>query len=177
MYRTSPDPERLFAWVALMHAQAAVAEAMDADLQREAGLPLSWVEVMHRLSRAPADGVRMQDLARTVLLSKSGLTRLADRMEQAGLLRRAACADDRRGTYAALTEKGRRALQRAVPAFHRSVHRHFGRYLADPDIRALDRVLWKLLVGHGHAEWCSEAAGTQPRFAYGRAHRAPAGAV
>ena len=76
----------LTAWIALVEAHAAAVESVEADLVREAGMPLSWHEVLVRLSRSDERSMRMQELAKAVLLSKSGLTRLADRMETAGLI-------------------------------------------------------------------------------------------
>ena len=100
----------LTAWIALVEAHAAAVESVEADLVREAGLPLSWHEVLVRLSRTEEQSMRMQELAKAVLLSKSGLTRLADRMEAAGLIERTACDSDRRGTWAVITPKGRETL-------------------------------------------------------------------
>ena len=96
--------------MALVEAHAAAVESVEADLVRDTGLPLSWHEVLVRLSAAEEESMRMHELARAVLLSKSGLTRLADRMEAAGLIDRTACDSDRRGTWAVITPKGREAL-------------------------------------------------------------------
>src|SRR5438045_7775862 len=106
MEERNPD-SGLAAWIALIEAHAAAVESVEADLVRDAGLPLSWHEVLARLARSEGGAMRMQELARSVLLSKSGLTRLADRMETAGLIERSACESDRRGTNAVITDKGR----------------------------------------------------------------------
>ena len=81
------------AWIALLQAQAAVVDGVEAELVAECDLPLAWHEVLVRLDRAEIGGMRMQELAHAVLLSKSGLTRLADRMEAAGLI--SMCAQPR----------------------------------------------------------------------------------
>src|SRR3954449_7705028 len=121
----------LQAWIALVEAHAAAVESVEADLVRDTGLPLSWHEVLVRLSRTDEGSLRMQELAKAVLLSKSGLTRLADRMEAAGLIERTACDSDRRGTWAVITPKGREALANATPAFLAAVDRHFAGHLSD----------------------------------------------
>jgi DNA-binding MarR family transcriptional regulator len=144
----------LTAWLALVEAHAAAVESVESDLVREAGLPLSWHEVLVRLSRAEDGAMRMQELARSVLLSKSGLTRLADRMEAAGLIERSACASDRRGTYAVITPKGRKALADATPSFLAAVDRHFAGHLDEAEIESVARSLRKVThaVGAGQCE-------------------------
>jgi DNA-binding MarR family transcriptional regulator len=138
----------LTAWMALVEAHAAAVESVEADLVRETGLPLSWHEVLVRLAGADESSMRMQELAKAVLLSKSGLTRLADRMEAAGLIERSACDSDRRGTWAVITDKGREALGNATPSFLAAVDRHFAGHLADDEIRAVASSLQK--VTHAH---------------------------
>jgi DNA-binding MarR family transcriptional regulator len=114
----------LAAWASLVHTHATVVEAVEERLMAEAGLPLPWHEVLVRVSRAGKELMRMQELARSVLLSKSGLTRLADRMEQAGLIQRRACPSDRRGVFIGITDRGREALDRAGPVFLAAVREH-----------------------------------------------------
>ena len=114
----------LAAWATLVHAHASVVEAVEERLMGEAGLPLPWHEVLVRVSRAGQQMMRMRELARSVLLSKSGLTRLADRMEQAGLIERRACPSDRRGIFIGITDRGREALARAEPVFLAAVREH-----------------------------------------------------
>ena len=89
------NEERMAAWMALMQAHAAVVAGLEDKLVKDRGLPLSWHEVLVHLAAAPDGKLRMQDLARSVLLSKSGVTRLVDRMEESGLVERTACASDR----------------------------------------------------------------------------------
>ena len=151
----------LMAWMALVEAHAAAVESVEADLVRDTGLPLSWHEVLVRLSRAEEGSMRMQELARAVLLSKSGLTRLADRMEAAGLIERTACDSDRRGTWAVVTPKGRRALAEATPSFLAAVDRHFAGHLSDREIDAVAAGLRKVTHAHG-AESCEPEDVTRP---------------
>jgi DNA-binding MarR family transcriptional regulator len=148
---TTLDQDRMAAWVTLLEARAAVAGVLEDELQGSIGLPLSWHEVLIRLAAEPDGRLRMQDLARSVLLSKSGVTRLIDRMHEAGLVVRDSCASDRRVVYAMITAKGRRTLERALPAFVRGFNRSFARHLSDSDTRALRSGLGKVLSGNGRS--------------------------
>src|SRR4051794_35384987 len=148
-------------WLALVQAHAAAVESGEADLLRGTCLPRAWHEVLVRLSGRDEGSLRMQELARAVLLSKSGLTRLADRMEAAGFIERTACDSDRRGTWAVITPKGREALSNATPAFLAAVDRHFAGHLSDGEIEAVAASLRKVTHAHG-AESCSPEVITDP---------------
>lgn len=121
------DP-RITAFGLLLEAHASVLAAVSRDLETDSGLPVSWFEVLVRVSRSPDQRLRMSELATQVLLSTSGLTRLVDRLDDAGLIRREACPSDRRGAFAVLTEEGRQTLEKAMPAHLESL----GRHLVDP---------------------------------------------
>jgi len=140
------------AWMTLLQAHAAVVAALGEKLERERGLPLSWYEVLIQLAAAPEGKLRMQDLARSVLLSKSGVTRLVDRMEQMGLVERSACTSDRRVIYAGISERGRTKLRESLPVFVEGFEEHFARFLSESDARALRASLRKVLGGHGYQE-------------------------
>jgi DNA-binding MarR family transcriptional regulator len=120
--------ERLAAWRAIVGAHARVSLALERDLLAEHGLPLSEYEVMVQLLDAPDRRLRMTDLADRVLLSRSGLTRLVDRMERDGRVLRQHCDDDGRGTYAVLTTEGTRRLRAASGTYFRGLRTH----LVDP---------------------------------------------
>jgi DNA-binding MarR family transcriptional regulator len=106
-------PEELTAWRGFLRAHTALTRALDAQLAARHGLPLSSYEVLLFLADAPEGRMRMSELARSVVLSRSGLTRLVDRLERDGLLERAECPEDARGFYATITERGRRAFDEA----------------------------------------------------------------
>jgi DNA-binding MarR family transcriptional regulator len=101
------DEEELGAWRGMLRAHAALTKALDADLTREHDLPLSSYEVLLFLNDSDDGRMRMSELADSVLLSRSGLTRLVDRLERDGLLRRERCESDARGWFAEITPKGR----------------------------------------------------------------------
>jgi DNA-binding MarR family transcriptional regulator len=136
----TPSKDGLAAWRAFLEAHAAVTRALEADLVRERGMPLAWYDVLVQLSEA-GGSARMQDLARRVLLSKSGLTRLCERMEAAGFVARRPCDDDGRGVEAAITSQGRAALRRAAPVHLRGIERYFAGRLGSTKARTLTPVM------------------------------------
>jgi len=139
------------AWLAVLQTNAVLMDALERDLEQAHNLPLTWFEVLVRLADAPDGRVKMQDLVETALLSKSGVTRLVDRMETAGLVGRCACDSDRRVTYAAITEAGRKAIRDAMPSHTADVEREFARHLTVDEQRVLRQLLTKVLQAHGRA--------------------------
>jgi len=106
-------PLELRAWRGMLRAHAAMAKALDAQLEAAHGLQLSSYEVLMYLADAEHERMRMCDLASSILLSRSGLTRLVDRLAREGLIERVACNDDARGQFAKLTPAGREKLDAA----------------------------------------------------------------
>src|SRR5207248_8040372 len=125
------DERRLGAWRALLASHAALVGRLGEELQEEKGLPLPWYEVLLWLGQAPEGRMRMGELADSLLLTPSGVTRLVDRMEAEGLVQRQQCPSDRRGWNAVITSAGRSRLRAAAPVHPRGVERHFGRHLSD----------------------------------------------
>lgn len=141
VYPEGLDGTREEAWRAFITAYGVAIEGIERGLA-EAGLPpLGWYDVLLELSVAPGRRLRMHELARAVVLSRSGLTRLVDRLEGTGLLRREPTADDRRGSFAVLTEEGARMRRRMWPVYARGIAEHFGRHLGDDEARALTGAL------------------------------------
>ena len=139
----SLSPGELRAWHALLRAHALV-RALDAELEAAHGLPLSSYAVLGELADAPGERMRMCDLATTAFLSRSGLTRLVDRLEREGLLERVACATDARGAFARLTPAGHDRL-RAARATHASVvHERFGGRFDERELALLADLLGRV---------------------------------
>jgi DNA-binding MarR family transcriptional regulator len=132
-------------WTALMQGQARLADAVSDRLEAEAGIPLAWHEVLARLAEAPEGSLRMQELADSVWISKSGLTRLCDRIEEAGYLSRASCPTDRRGTFAVITEAGRAKVREAAPIFSRASEDLFLQHLSGRERDALRSAMRKVI--------------------------------
>ena len=113
------------AWRGLLRVHASVLKALDAELEAAHGLPLTSYEVLIHLSEAPEYRMRMCDLAASVSLSRSGMSRLVDRLERDGLIVRCACADDARGAFACLTEAGLERLEEARPTHVAGIRQRF----------------------------------------------------
>jgi len=141
---TKIEPERMAVWETLLRTVSALLRTFERELQESQGLLLPWYDVLVQLHEAPEGRLRMQALADSIVLSRSGLTRLIDRMEKAGLVSREHSEEDRRGYYAVLTEEGRRLFLRARPIHHRGIHEHFIRHLSEADVRALHTALTKV---------------------------------
>src|SRR5450631_2628865 len=92
---STPSPERLRSWRLFFESALALVDVLDEELQRQAGLPMRWYDVLVHLEESP-DGIPMNELAERILLSKSGFTRVVDKMEEAGLVRRVRPKNDRR---------------------------------------------------------------------------------
>lgn len=133
---TSPQlltPTELRAWRGFLRVHSTLVKALDGELERAHGLSLTSYEVLMFLGDAPEGQLRMHDLASNVLLSRSGLTRLADRLERDGLIERHPCEDDARGSFAVITELGRGRLQAARATHLDGVRRHFLSHLSPED--------------------------------------------
>jgi DNA-binding MarR family transcriptional regulator len=155
---TTLDKRQLAVWRAFLEVQSTVIRALEREIQQEQGLPLTWYEVLVHLSEALGGRLRHQALAKSLLLSRSGVTRLVDRMAAAGLVRREPDPDDRRGSYVIITEAGKDALLRAAPGHSREVVQHFIRHLGAEDIQVLQSVFAKILQGEKGA-WGDDSGG------------------
>jgi DNA-binding MarR family transcriptional regulator len=132
----------LLVWRTMLRAQARISRRVQADLLARHDLPLGSYEVLMHLGEAGR--LRMNDLADRVLLSRSGLTRLVDRLEREGLVTRQTCPSDARGLYAALTAAGRARLDEATPTYRQGVRDYLLSRLDEPDLRGLQEILAKL---------------------------------
>lgn len=132
------------AWAVFLLAHARLIERVEAALQA-AGLPaLAWYDVLWALENGPEGKLRMHELAERIVLSRSNLSRLADRLEKAGLIRREACDADRRGAYCALSDKGREMRKTMWPVYRAEIDRLFGRYLTDAQARIIGDCLERI---------------------------------
>lgn len=141
------DTRELRAWRGLLRVHASMVKALDAELERAHGLSLTSYEVLLYLGESDEGRLRMHDLASSVLLSRSGLTRLADRLERHGLLERRACESDARGSFAVITDAGREKLAAARATHLDGVRRHFLSHLSPAEQDALGDVWERLLPG------------------------------
>ena len=119
------EEAELDAWVGFLRAHASILRELDRELRESHGLPLASYEVLLRLADAPERRLRMSQLAEQALTSRSGMTRLVERLERDGLVERVRCEEDQRGYYAVLTGAGARAFRRARPTHLDGVQRRF----------------------------------------------------
>ena len=139
------SPAELGAWRGMLRVHTALVKALDAELAAAHDLPLSSYEVLITLESAPNRKRRMAELADSVLLSRSGMTRLVDRLEREGLLARDTCTDDGRGCFAVLTDKGAEVLATARPTHLDGVRERFLRHLSEDEMRIL-AVMWERVL-------------------------------
>ena len=138
-------PQRILVWRMLQRAQVRVTRSLEAELLSAHDLAPAAYEVLLQLSEAPGWRLRMNDLAERVLLSRSGLTRLIDRLQRDGLVSREACASDARGLFAVLTRTGERRLTEATPTYLRAIRERFLDLLDDEELRQCAGILTKLV--------------------------------
>ena len=140
---SSPSPERLRSWRLFFESALALQDVLDTELEHAVGIPQRWYDVLVHLEESP-DGIRMNELAERILYSKSGFTRVVDRMEEAGLVRRVRPEHDRRSILVVLTDKGTETMEEARRHHRDGIERHFSRHLTDHEIKALTRTLEKI---------------------------------
>jgi len=140
------DERELAAWRGMLETHSRMVAMLDSELEREHDLPLSSYEVLMNLADADGQRMRMGELAERLLLSRSGITRLADRLVGQGLIERERCTDDGRGYFARLTPAGRAKIRVARPAHLAGVRRHFLGALEPSEIDALGAI-WARLAG------------------------------
>ena len=142
---TSPSPGTEQAWTRLQRAQHHTLTEVERAL-KAAGFPaLVWYDVLLELDRAGGDGLRPFELEGLLLLPQYGVSRLLERMEGQGLLRRVPHRDDRRGRQLQITGQGRQLRKRMWPVYAAAIEKNVGRHLCDGEAETLARLLEKLL--------------------------------
>jgi DNA-binding MarR family transcriptional regulator len=136
----------LDAWRGFLRTYSTIVRELDEDLTRRHGLPISSYDVLVQLDEAPEGQLRMSALADAVLLSRSGLSRLVTRLEGQGLIERVECTADARGSFAAITDDGRRRLNEARVTHRAGVRERFVDRLGEREQRQLAKVWSRLLA-------------------------------
>ena len=131
------NERELAAWRGFLRVHASLVRDLDRELEEAHGLPLTHYEVLLYLANAPDNRLRMSDLASSVLLSQSGVTRLIDRLERAGHVVRKPCPEDRRVLWAQLTEAGRSRLGEARPTHLAGIRARFLAHFDDDELDEL----------------------------------------
>jgi len=139
----------LAAWRSFLRAHSQITRTLEAELVAEHDLPLPSYDVLLQLAESPGHRLRMTELADRVLLSRSGLTRLIDRLEREGWVERAVCPQDARGTLAVLSDAGLARLRAAAPTHLRGIAEHVTGRLTAPEVAMLQDLMLKLTAEHG----------------------------
>ena len=137
--------QQLLAWRLFLRAHALVIRRLETDLLAEQHMPLASYDVLVQLVEAPQRRLRMSELAERVLLSRSGLTRLVDRLEREGLVRREACLDDARGLFTVLLPAGVEKLREASGTHLRGVAEHAVGRLDEAEAAQLSTLLGRMI--------------------------------
>jgi DNA-binding MarR family transcriptional regulator len=140
------DDDKVLAWAALLRAHAAVVTRLERELESARGLSLSWYDVLLSLYRAPAPGLRMQDLSEAVVLSRTRVSRVVAEMADAGLVERQPNSADGRSTIVVLTAEGRAAFRAAAPVYLRGIATHFTDVLTDDELACVRSALEKVVA-------------------------------
>jgi DNA-binding MarR family transcriptional regulator len=146
MPKPLPDPPGMHAWARFLATHATLVDRIEAALGAAGLPPLPWYDVLWELEKAESGKLRMHELAHAVVLSRSNLTRLIDRLEGAGLTTRERCPDDRRGAYAAITPKGREMRRKMWPVYRQQIDELFASHLSAKEAEALNAMLGTILI-------------------------------
>ncbi len=140
---SSPTPAGLRAWRIFFESALALMDLLGTELEQAVGIPMRWYDVLVQLEESP-EGLPMNVLAERILHSKSGFTRIVDRMEEEGLVSRVRPKNDRRTILVVLTEEGRETMEEARRHHRDGIERHFAAHLADEDVKCLTSALEKV---------------------------------
>ncbi|WP_235079421.1 MarR family winged helix-turn-helix transcriptional regulator [Amycolatopsis orientalis] len=142
------DPKiGLDAWRAMLLAHSAALRAIETDVQRGGTVPLTWYDVLLELNAAGKKGLRMAEVADRVVLSRTRVSRLVDEMVRAGLVTKRPEPDDRRVSWAVITDEGVRALRKTAPVYLKSIERHFSAHISDEEAAVLGKALQRVAEG------------------------------
>ena len=147
-YYTCAVTDPVEAWRVLLLAYDSALRAVEADVARHGAVPLTWYDVLLELAAVPT-GLRMQEVAERVVLSRTRVSRLVEEMARAGLVERRPDDRDKRVTWACITDEGRAAMRETAPAYMMAIRQHFGNYLTEGDTRAVGSAMLKVARGHG----------------------------
>lgn len=135
-------------WEVTLRTVEGLLRVFDRGFQQELDIPITWYDVLVHLAMAPEGRLRVQALADVIVLQSSGTTRLIDRIEKAGLVRREPAAEDRRGYYVVLTDEGWRVRERARSMHWADIEKNFTKYVDENELHALHSAMSKILDGN-----------------------------
>ncbi|MEU8817149.1 MarR family transcriptional regulator [Actinoplanes sp. NPDC048796] len=133
------------AWAALLRVHAALVPRLDKELQSACDLPLTWYDVLLELNSAPGRKLSMGELGEVAVVSRTRASRVVDSLVAAGLVARETNPEDKRSSYATITEQGRRRLREAAPVYLAGIERHFTSQMSAAESRTVAKALEKVL--------------------------------
>ena len=140
----SSENIRLDAWRFFITLHPKIIDKIDADLQKSGGISLQQYDVLIELFEAEGQQLRMFELAQRVVLSRSSITRLVDQLANQGFLNRAIDPNDRRGSFAILTDAGEQAIRDSWPYYSDAIQKWFGTYLTDEEATTIVNALRRI---------------------------------
>jgi DNA-binding MarR family transcriptional regulator len=143
----SPRDPRIAGWRAFLTAYSLITRRLDDELRAETGLALFEYSALLQLAEADGRRLRMSDLAQGIVLSRSGVTRLVDRLEREGLVERCQCTSDGRGAEAVLTDAGLQRLREAATVHLRGIDEYYFEQVSDEDQAVVGRVMAEVAEG------------------------------
>lgn len=143
------DDERIRLMGLIVRTHRRLTDALGRELEQSVGIPLVYFDVLIHVAADPHGRLTMSRLSADVALTSGGVTRLVDRMVEAGLVSRENCPSDRRSIYVVLTPEGRAVLEQAIAAHIDGIDRHLVAHLDDEDRAALESTLSKVLDAGG----------------------------
>ena len=138
-------------WRSFLQTHSTVVKYLERRMEEQHGLPLSWWDVLLQLADGPEGRLRMGELAESVLLTRSGITRLVDRMIVEGLVDREPCPGDRRGYYAVITQKGRDTIESVGPDHSKDAWEVFLAHISEEEAELMANVFNRVLAARGVA--------------------------
>lgn len=139
------DDKRKEAYRYFLTAHVKLTEELDSALTAANLLPLTWYDVLVSLEMADNHSLRMSELADTVLLSRSGLTRLVDRLEVKGYVERRSCPADRRGFHCVLTPHGLKVREESWPLYSSLIQEMFGSQMTDSEVEEMTKIMKRIV--------------------------------
>ncbi len=136
----------LHMWRSFLEAHSTVVKYLERRMQEQHSLPLAWWDVLQQLADGPEGRLRMGELAESVLLTRSGITRLVDRMIAAGLVVREACPGDRRGYFAVITQEGKDTIEKVGPDHSKDAWEVFLGHITEEEAASLEQVFKRVLA-------------------------------
>jgi DNA-binding MarR family transcriptional regulator len=139
------EPAYIDAWGYLLRIHAELTARIEADLEAEGRISLTWYDVLLVLDNAPEKRLRLNEIAEKIVLSRSALSRSSARLVQEGYIKKETCAEDERGAYAVLTKKGQQALAQARPVYWAGIRKYFAAGLTDAEVHQLVSTFEKVM--------------------------------